>query len=141
MDGHPLTLGSIVEESIEECEVVHTSNKKVHLVNFLISGPPTSSPGFSRHSPDSGGCETRIILLGVLGKGKRRSVWGKRRSKPPVDCAETFIVSTSSLGFTPFEPANLVYADWVVPNFFPTTGAPRTVGVLGRPGRKRPHLL
>jgi hypothetical protein len=32
-DGQPITLGSIVlgsivEESIEECEVVHTSNKK-----------------------------------------------------------------------------------------------------------------
>jgi hypothetical protein len=25
--------------------------------------------------------------LGVLGSGKSRSVWGKRRSKPPVDCA------------------------------------------------------
>jgi hypothetical protein len=35
MDGHPLTLGSIVEESIEECEVVHTSKKKVHLANFF----------------------------------------------------------------------------------------------------------
>jgi hypothetical protein len=27
--------------------------------------------------------------LGVLGNGKRRCVWGKRRSKPPVDSAET----------------------------------------------------
>jgi hypothetical protein len=38
------------------------------------------------------------------------------------------IVSTASLGFTPFEPANLVYADWVVPSIFPVTGEPRTVG-------------
>jgi hypothetical protein len=27
--------------------------------------------------------------LGVLGNGRRRCVWGKKRSKPPVDCAET----------------------------------------------------
>jgi hypothetical protein len=38
MDGHPLMLGSIVGESIEECEVVHTSNKKVHLANFSDFG-------------------------------------------------------------------------------------------------------
>ncbi len=27
--------------------------------------------------------------MAVLGNGERRSMWGKRRSKPPVDCAET----------------------------------------------------
>jgi hypothetical protein len=37
MDAHPLTLGSIVEESIEECEVVHTSNKKVSYRRILVT--------------------------------------------------------------------------------------------------------
>jgi hypothetical protein len=33
-------------------------------------------------------CEAMIVPLGVFGNGKSRSVWGKRRSKPPVDCSE-----------------------------------------------------
>jgi len=43
MDGHLPTLGSLVEESIEKCEVPHTSNKKVHLFDTpRISGPANS---------------------------------------------------------------------------------------------------
>jgi len=43
MDGHVPTLGSIVEESVEGCEVVHTLNKKVYLFDIpQISGPANS---------------------------------------------------------------------------------------------------
>jgi hypothetical protein len=37
----------------------------------------------------SGRCEAKIVPLSVMAKRKSRSVWGKRRSKPPVVCAET----------------------------------------------------
>lgn len=41
------------------------------------------------------------------------------------------IVPTASLGFSPYEPANTVFAEWVVPEIFPVAGdaqTPLTVG-------------
>jgi hypothetical protein len=43
MGGHLPTLGSIVEQAVEECEAAHTSNKKFYLSDIpRILGPANS---------------------------------------------------------------------------------------------------
>jgi len=41
------------------------------------------------------------------------------------------IVPTASLGFSPYEPANTVFAEWVVPEVFPVAGDPSTSLTVG----------
>ncbi|MDN7178750.1 A4/G1 family peptidase [Caballeronia sp. SEWSISQ10-4 2] len=41
------------------------------------------------------------------------------------------IVPTASLGFSPYEPANTVFAEWVVPEIFPVAGDPSTPLTVG----------
>ena len=50
----PCTLGTIVEQSGEECELVHTPNKKVHLANFALIRDHRRHRLVFRHSPDRG---------------------------------------------------------------------------------------
>jgi len=61
---HPSTLGSIVEESVEECEVVHTSENKVHLI---------------QHAPIPYGCGAKISPMPALGNRDRPNAEGQAK--------------------------------------------------------------
>src|SRR6516165_7649649 len=71
---HPPTVGSVAEESVEKCEVVHTSNKKVHLADILqISGV-----GWRARSPRRNGARDRRPIDGSF-----ETAWhGEHLSRP-----------------------------------------------------------
>jgi hypothetical protein len=70
IDAHQLTLGSIVEESIEECEVVHTSNKK-RSSSYTLGSKPVGQGRPSGFHPESNRDTTLRYVCRGTGHGIR----------------------------------------------------------------------